>query len=187
MVENRSSSGDKQYVDKGKTVNVENAINHTDAFQGVGGKNYQAFMNGKATGDGATNATNAVTDVHKNGTTTDAGCPVQAPLGREASHSSSPKNLSTPSTPKLPATHSFQTQKIFAPDVFELFQLVIIETVENFEGPSCNTQARPFSIAFFLTEAAKCTHPSPNPRPATPQDGTRNFFQAKNLRDHSTE
>ena len=32
VIENRSLSGDKQYVDKGKNVNVVNVINHTDTF-----------------------------------------------------------------------------------------------------------------------------------------------------------
>lgn len=72
VIENRASSGDKQYVDKGQDVNVDNVINHANAFQGVGGKNYNDFMKDKATGDGAKNATAAVAAVHKDGTTNNA-------------------------------------------------------------------------------------------------------------------
>ena len=92
VIENRASRDDKQYVDKGKDVNVENVINHKNGFQGVGGQNYNDFVNGKATGEGAKNATDAVNEVHQNGVTTSATFLVVNPGGK-APTDSQVKNL----------------------------------------------------------------------------------------------
>jgi RHS repeat-associated protein len=65
VIQNRINSGQSQYVHDGSVINPHD-------LQGVGGTNYNAFMQGHAAGAGAQNATAAVGYVQAHGPTTNA-------------------------------------------------------------------------------------------------------------------
>lgn len=68
---NRVDSGNKSYSDGGD-LNLTNVINAPNQYQGVGGDNYNAALNGTVD---TTNATKAVQAVQANGVTTNATIP----------------------------------------------------------------------------------------------------------------
>jgi len=77
VVVNRADSGDRQYVNRGQAVNVENVANATAPngqreFQGVGGRNFNAFLNGPPNNPGARNAAAAAANISQHGPTNHA-------------------------------------------------------------------------------------------------------------------
>jgi RHS repeat-associated protein len=104
VIKNRADSGDKQYVEKGKIVNVDNVVSDKQQLQASGGKNYNDFLNGASTVSKTERSTvqNAVHDVFTTGTTTKATFFI-ANQGGTAPTTAQVKNLGNVS-PASPAT-----------------------------------------------------------------------------------
>jgi len=70
VIVNRTESGDRQYVNHGRPVTVENVIHANGQFQGVNGRNAQRFP--RTHNAGAENARTAAANVSQNGPTNHA-------------------------------------------------------------------------------------------------------------------
>jgi len=64
---NRVSSGERQFVDKGKPVNEYNVIHATKQYQAVGTDRFQDYTGGKVNNSGARNAAKAAENLRRTG------------------------------------------------------------------------------------------------------------------------
>jgi RHS repeat-associated protein len=75
---NRASSGDKQYVDRGEDVNIDNVLTHKPGYKGVNGRQYEEVMTGAVT---PKDAQTGVENVLETGVTTNGTFMVVRPGG----------------------------------------------------------------------------------------------------------
>lgn len=83
VIVNRANSGDKQYVQKGRDVNIHNVVRDTKQLQGYGSTNYNNFQTGSPRVSAPTRAVvgSAVDSVFKSGPTTNATFFIAKPGG----------------------------------------------------------------------------------------------------------
>jgi RHS repeat-associated protein len=77
VIVNRADSGDTQFVGHGQTVNVENVVNARAPngqyqFNGVNGRQFNAYSQGQANNQGARNAAAAAAEISRHGPTNQA-------------------------------------------------------------------------------------------------------------------
>ena len=82
VIINRANSGDRQYVNSGKAVNLNNVLERKGAFQARGTRPYNAFLRGRASQSSLSSVRSAVTHIIENGPTTNATFFIANPHGR---------------------------------------------------------------------------------------------------------